>query len=303
MSVQPQQHHLAVDAVTDLAGADLREGRIALQDKLDGFSILRHEHRPGELNFAVLSGANLAGVQMTGAVAMTSDFTDANLSGAVMVGAKLMRAVMDGADLSHADLGGADLSGASLRRAVLNGVNLSLARLENTDMTDVLRAPPPITFVDRKSISDVMSDHEAYCDTGGRRGSVTILSGVDFRPMKTLKKRRLSGLNSPRSVFFGMDMEGCELQGGDFSACDFRGANLRDADLRGARFAGAQMARCDLRGARMGPLKLDRERFVRTDFSGASLRGAHAPLARFLGAEMDGARIAGCDLTGAVLST
>ena len=55
------------------------EGRIALQDKLDGFRIIRHEHRPGELNYAVLSGANLSGAQMAGAVAMSSDFTDANL--------------------------------------------------------------------------------------------------------------------------------------------------------------------------------------------------------------------------------
>lgn len=86
-------------AGANLAGSDLREGRIALQDKLDGFDILRHEHRPGELNYAVLSGTNLAGVQMSGAVAMTSDFTDANLSGAIMIGAKLTRAVLDGADL------------------------------------------------------------------------------------------------------------------------------------------------------------------------------------------------------------
>ena len=49
-----------------------------------------------------------------------------------------------------------------------------------------------------------------------------------------MKKRRLSGLNAPRSVFFGLDMEGCELQGGDFAGCDFRGANLRDADLSDA---------------------------------------------------------------------
>ena len=69
-------------AGAELPGCDLREGRIALQDKLDGFRILRHEHRPGELNYAILSGANLAGAQMTGAVAMSSDFTDANLSGA-----------------------------------------------------------------------------------------------------------------------------------------------------------------------------------------------------------------------------
>lgn len=194
-----------------------------------------------------------------------------------------------------------------MKRAVLSGVNLSQACLDDTDMTDVLRAAPPISDVNDKTLNAVMSDHEAYCDTGGRRGAVTPLVGVDFGSLKTLKKRRLSGLNAPRSVFFGMDLEGCELQGGDFTACDFRGANLCDADLRSARFADAQMARCDLRGAKMGPLILDSVRFVRTDFSRASLRGAdlrcaHAPRARFLNARLEGVRLTGCDLSGAELN-
>ena len=34
-------------ANAELPGCDLREGRIALQDKLDGFRIIRHEHRRG----------------------------------------------------------------------------------------------------------------------------------------------------------------------------------------------------------------------------------------------------------------
>ncbi len=61
----------------DLRGASLRganpgrrrPGRAAtcaraaspLQDELDGFRISRHERRPGELNYAVLAGADLTG--------------------------------------------------------------------------------------------------------------------------------------------------------------------------------------------------------------------------------------------------
>jgi uncharacterized protein YjbI with pentapeptide repeats len=181
-------------AGAELPGCDLREGRIALQDKLDGFRILRHEHRPGELNYAILSGANLAGAQMAGAVAMSADFTDANLSGAQMAGAKLTRAVLDGADLTGADLSGADLSGASMKRAVLSGANLNHTILDDVDMSDVLRAPPPVVMVDNRPLDKVLAEHEAFCDSSGARGSVIEMSGVDFRPMKSLKERRLTAM-------------------------------------------------------------------------------------------------------------
>jgi len=128
--------------MAEMAGCDLREGRIAVQDKLDGFHVLRHEHRPGELTYAVLHGADLSGAQLGGTVATASDFTDAILAGARLAGARLMRAVLDGADLSGADLGGADLTGASLKRTVLAGVNLEHARLEDTDLSEALGAPP-----------------------------------------------------------------------------------------------------------------------------------------------------------------
>jgi len=195
-------------AGAELPGCDLREGRIALQDKLDGFRILRHEHRPGELNYAILSGANLAGAQMTGAVAMSSDFTDANLSGAQMAGAKLTRAVLDGADLTGADLAGADLSGASMKRAVLTGANLTSATLDNVDMSGVLRAPPAISYVDDRPIDQVLADHEAYCESNGERGGVTDLSKCDFRPLRSLKDRRLTAMVARNCIFFGLNLQG-----------------------------------------------------------------------------------------------
>jgi uncharacterized protein YjbI with pentapeptide repeats len=191
-----------------------------------------------------------------------------------------------------------------MKRAVLAGVNLEHARLDDADLTDVLRAPPPLVYVDDRPLEAVLAEHEAYCETDGARGAVMSLPEVDFRPLKSLARRKLTALVAPRSVLFGMDLQGAELQGADLSGCDLRGAILRDADLRGAKLTDAQLARADLRGARMGPLMIAEGRFVRTDFTRASLRhadfrGASAPRARFLEADIAQARMAGCDLTGA----
>src|SRR5512143_487734 len=118
---------------------------------------------------------------MTGAVAMSADFTDANLSRAIMAGAQLTRAVLDGADLSGADLAGADLSGASMKRTVLSGANLEHATLDEVDMSDVLGTPAETAMVDDRPLEEVLAEHEAFCDSGGAKGSVIPLPGIDFR--------------------------------------------------------------------------------------------------------------------------
>ena len=175
-------------AGANLAGCDLREGRIAMQGSGGGWRILKHERRPGELDYAVLEGANLSGAQMSGAHALAADFTDADLNGACLTGARLVNAVLDGADLSGADLFGSDLSGASLRQAVLVGVNMDDANFSNADLTDVLKAPPPIIYVDDVPLQDLMRDHERYCESGGADGAVMKVSRVDFRSLRQLLK-------------------------------------------------------------------------------------------------------------------
>ena len=150
----------------------------------------------------------------------------------------------------------------------------------------------------------MLAEHEAYCDSNGSRGRVMGMSAVDFRPMKTLKGRRLTALIAPGSIFFGLDLQGAHLQGADLSGSDFRGCDLKEADLRGAKLAGSQFTRADLRGAKLGPLTIGEGRFVRTDFTratlrNADLRGAHAVRCRFLEADMTGAHLAGADLTDA----
>ncbi|MFZ5728635.1 MAG: pentapeptide repeat-containing protein, partial [Pseudomonadota bacterium] len=59
----------------DLSEADLREGRIAMQDRQDGFRILTPGDRQGNVEYAIIAGADLTGV-------LTAvDATDASLTG------------------------------------------------------------------------------------------------------------------------------------------------------------------------------------------------------------------------------
>lgn len=155
---------------------------------------------------------------MTGASALATDFTDANLTDAQLGGARLIKAKLDGANLTGAQVAGADLSGASLRRAILIRVDFSFATVEGADLSDVLRAPPAVFYVDELPLAEVLAAHETYCNSAGRAGVAARLCAVDFRPVVSLKRRKLSGLVAPGSVLFGMDLEGVELQGADLHA-------------------------------------------------------------------------------------
>jgi len=188
------------------------------------------------------------------------------------------------------------------------GVDVSGADLRDADLTEVLRAPPPIISVDDQPLHEVLEAHELFCKTDGRDGKVGVLTDVDFRPLKRLKDRRLSGLYAPKAVFFGMDLENAQLQGANLAGADLRGTKLKGADLRGARLMDAQLARADLSGAKLGPLKIGEDRVIRTDLTravlrGANLRGVSAQRARFIEADLSSAKLDGADLTGAEMPT
>jgi uncharacterized protein YjbI with pentapeptide repeats len=282
----------------DLSGCDLREGLIALQDAKKGFHILRHQQRPGELSYAVLSGARLRNAQMNGALAASTDFRDADLTGASMNGARMCNAVLDGAVLKDAQLFQADLSGASFRHAVIVGANLTDAEIDLNALDDTLGPPPPLVYIDDEPLLDVLKSHERWCASEGAKGELAKADGVDFRALGHLRDRKLTALRASGGIFFGMDLRGAALQGADLSGADLREADLRGADLRGSKLMRALMTRTDLRDAKLGPLEIGEQRFVRTDLSGAilryaDLRGADLRRARLLDADMQSAEMEG----------
>ena len=288
----------------DLAECDMREGLIAMHDVANGFRILRHESRKENVNYAVINGANMAGIQNNEGLVVSTDFTDSILAGARLVRAKMHKTMFDGADMTGVDLFQADLQGASLKRAVLVGVDLEAANFDGADMTGVLQAPPPLIYVDDEPLHELLNTHEMWCQSQGLDGKPTRLPKTDFRPLRSLARRKLTALNAAESIFFGMNLEGVQLQGSDLTGVDMRGANLKGADLRGCKLIDADLTRANLSGANLGPLAISDGRYIRADLTrakmrGADLTGARLNRARMLEADMHGAILTGADLHSA----
>jgi uncharacterized protein YjbI with pentapeptide repeats len=187
---------------------------------------------------------------------------------------------------------------------VLSEVDLDGANLDNANMEGVLTAPPPIVYIDDEPLQDILARHQSWCASDGMEGAPARLAATDFRPLRTLARRKLTALHAPGSIFFGLSLEGAQMQGADLSGCDFRGCNLRGADLRGAKLVGADLTRADLSQADLRPLAIADGRYVRADLTRAKLRQADLTRTRLLRARMleadtAGAKMIGADLRGA----
>lgn len=287
----------------DLFEADLREGALATADDTAGYKVMEFKSpRTTQAAGAILAGANLQRSRLSGVMAVAADFSGAVMKDCKLVRANLKQANFENADLAGADLSGADLSGANLSNAVLVGVTATLWRTDGADMTGALTdgkaAGAP---VDSLPVDEMLRSHARWCETGGGEGKPSIFDGVDLRPLKSIAGLDLTALSARRAVFYGLDMEGVQLQGAHLEGADLRSTRLRGADLRGARLSGAKLDGADLREARLGPLLIAADRLMPVDLSGGSLRGADlsgADLGRAVltGADLSRARLHGADL-------
>ncbi|MFN7534403.1 MAG: pentapeptide repeat-containing protein, partial [Brevundimonas sp.] len=282
----------------DLFEADLREGTLAAADSRLGFRII--EPRAGYDTCASgvnLSGANLQRSRLSGVIAVAADFSDALMKDCKLVRANLKQANFRGADLSGADLSGADLTGADLRDAVLMGARTTMWRVNGAALEGALTDDhSPAAALDALSVSEMLREHARWCETGGAEGSPSMFDGVDLRPLKSIVGLNLTALSARQAVFFGLDMEGVQLQGARLEGADLRACRLRRADLRGARLIGARLGGADLREAQLGPLLIGPDRLLPADLSGAKLRGADLS-----GADLSQAVLTGADLSRARL--
>ena len=74
------------------------------------------------------------------------------------------------------------------------------------------------------------------------------------------------------TIFYGMDLEGIQLQAAQLEDSDLRTCKLKDADLRGINLKRAKLNNADLSGANLRPLMIDDKRAMRSDLEGAKLR-------------------------------
>ena len=295
----------------DLFEADLREGAIAEADRATGYRKLEHVNRTGDLQGAVLAGANLQRSKLSGVMAMCADFTDAVMRDCKLVRANLKSAQLAGADLAGADLSGADLSGADLTDCVLVGAKTALWNVSKANLAGVLTDAPAGTALDQLPYAQMLAAHARWCESGGREGAPSVFDGADLRGLKSVRGLNLTALSAQRAIFYGVDLEGVQLQGARLEGADFRGCNLRRADLRGAKLMGAKLSGADLRESQLGPLLIGEDRLMPADLRGANLKGADlsgADLRRAVlidadlqRANLTGAMTRGLDVAGAML--
>jgi uncharacterized protein YjbI with pentapeptide repeats len=192
--------------------------------KLDKAEV-SHSFRGRDLNYAVLTRADLR----------QADFTGAKLNQALLNGAKLQNthlgcantdsgcAELQGADLRFAQLQGARLTGADLqnaylRGAQLQGANLMTTRLQGVDLRESGLQGTNLVF--------------AY------------LQGAD------LTRAQLQGADLANAQLQGADLFEAQSQGADFAGGQLQGANLTGAQLQGANLTGAQLQGADLTASR-----------------------------------------------------
>jgi len=132
---------------------------------------------------AMCRGANLAGVDLSGASLVGIDLRRANLSGANLSGADLTQSVLIEADLSGANLDGARLaratadrgnfSDATVRGAMFSGTSLRGARFDNVDVS-VAMATGAVTqdAVPTGVVTGFLDDDVESAGTGDAVGDV-----------------------------------------------------------------------------------------------------------------------------------
>ena len=118
----------------DLSGKDLRGANLAGK-YFESYDLSKALMMEADLSNAYLTHASLIATDLTGA-----DLTDANLEGADLTGANLTGANLKGADLTAANLIGANLIEADLSMADLTGADLTAtdlggANLKGADLT------------------------------------------------------------------------------------------------------------------------------------------------------------------------
>ena len=295
----------------DLFEADLREGTIAERDADGNLSFRRHgssqdSSDAGEASFA---NANLERANLSGMLAIRTDFSGALMKNCKLVRANLKQANFTGANLEGADLSGADMTATDLSNAVLAGVDMTTATLHQTIMNNAMTDNPvgiPMSDLDPPALEQ-LEQHVRFIETDGAAGAPADLSGVDMRPLERMAHLNLAALRARKTTFYGLDMCGVKLQGAQLEGADFRTSNLESADLRGANLSGANFSGAILRDCNMGPLIIDEQRrlptqLVEANLQRADLRGANLAQAVLDRADLSGARLDGADLAGASMT-
>lgn len=300
----------AIMAGANMAEADLREGSYATFDPDKGLTFTSESKVWKEgVGGVDMRGANLSAVKLSGAIAINSNFEDANLSKSTIIRGNLSGANLAGANLAGADLSQCELKDVNLRGANLTGVLMDFSNLVNVDMAGALTDQPMGQTIDKQPIplEELIKLHQVWLKTQGADGQKLDLSDHDLRSAPSLVGANLTMLTAERTVWYGRDLSNISLQAALLRGGDFRHCNMTQGDFRGTNFSNANMVGAKFIKAHFEPLYFEGGRALRTSFNGANLRytdfsGADLRNADFTGADLSSANLAGAQMEGADFS-
>ena len=114
----------------------------------------------------------------------------------------------------------------------------------------------------------------AWIGSAGAEGRPKLdLSGFDLRgSLASLDSMCLTMVRGIGTIFYGMNLEGIQLQAAQLEDSDLRTCKLKNADLRGVNLKRAKLSNADMSGVNLRPLMIDDKRAMRSDLEGAKLR-------------------------------
>ena len=250
-----------IGSLLHLSGLDLRERRF-VGSRLTGIELLGARLDGAVLEDVDLTRANLERASFRGAVLDDVILDGANLKGAIFVGSDLDGVRFHDADLRHATLG-MDIAGADFLGAVFDRQTLFAAQ------------PPKGALGPGGDIADLVMRKLVLqrADLQGLRAEGADLSGAD-----------LSGSYLERASFEHATLVGARLARAELGAARLSRARLSGADLSDAHLGGADLTGADLRDTTLARADLTHARVDGADLCGADLHDAHFEQTTFAGA-------------------
>jgi uncharacterized protein YjbI with pentapeptide repeats len=289
-------------AGADLTDADMRDGSMAVFDPEKGltFSDDSPEWVEGVGNVD-MRGATLASAKLSGAIAVNSNFEDANLSKATFIRGDLSGANLAGANLVGADLSTCTLKDVNMRGANLVGAKMDLSGLVNVDMSGALTEKPRGKTLEtlEMPIDQSLALHKMWLDSKGKTGKKMDMHGYDLRGLKLPGRVDLTMFSAEDTVWFEFDFSHLNIQAAQFKGADLRNCIFDESDMRGSNFSKTKMVGSKLRHARLEPLVIDDRRMMKANFTQAIMRYSDFTGATLRGVDFSGADLGFTDFTDA----
>jgi uncharacterized protein YjbI with pentapeptide repeats len=160
--------------------------------------------------------------------------------------------------------------------------------------------------ISSEKVKKILSDHDIWIASHGKRGEIADLSGLDLRFIDlrkfNLRKANLSNANLKGSNLSGVNLYGANLQDANLERTHLEGARLEEANLVKANLKAATLARADLRGANLNKANLVAANLEEACLVEANLMEADLERANLNYADLEGAVIADSNLRKALLN-